>query len=213
MGTPDHEVLDRSTSMWQISRGDWVLAVVVVVATGVIGCAPLIGSVRDLVRGAPLTTTVYAAVDPPAVIDPQLAAGVSGVYTGEASFVIANPSPAQWSASLIPSGLLAVITVGCLWLMIRLILDLRTQRFTRAARARGRALGLVLFCYGLLAPLVSFVSTAVVTTSMRQGTFDVRVRMDVVHGWPIVVGLGLGLFVELVWRRGRFLEAEAEGLV
>lgn len=196
-----------------LTRGDWSLTNFVLFVVLVISAIPLIGIGVDIFTGAPLQIETRAVVPPPEVVDPLLGTGVSGVYTGDAIFTITDPSATQWLNALVIPLVTFVVAVVCLWQVRKLItLSRRGDPFNPRSLLGVRIMGLLLFTYGLFRPLVELVMMASITTEMR-GEFNLAFGIDLASGWPLVVGLVVGVVGEAVFGRGRELADDADGLV
>lgn len=199
---------------WKPNKEDWSmtnfsLAVVVLVATW-----PFAAGLRDWLTGAPLRLETVAVVETPPVNDPQLAAGVSGVYTGQAIFTIEHPTTAQWLTQLLVPTITLATAIVCVTMVARLVRHARRDDpFNPRAHLAVRVLGLVLLCYGLFAPLVGFLMTAVITTGIRGGELNMAFQFEAASAWPVLVGLVVAAVGESVFDRGRKLTEDVEGLV
>ncbi len=201
-------------NVWKPSRGDWSLTGFVLALVTLVAAWPLIGGLRDWVTGRPLHVQTGAVVPPPAVDDPQLAPGVSGVYTGQAVFSIEHATTAQWLVSLVVPLITLSTAIVCVLMVVRLVrYARRDDPFNPQAHRAMRGLGLVLFCYGLFTPLVAVLVTAVITTGMRGGEFNVALEFGAVSGWPVLVGLVVGVVGESIFSHGRQLAEDVTGLV
>jgi uncharacterized protein YqgC (DUF456 family) len=199
---------------WKLSRGDWSLTNVVLALVTLLAAIPLALGLRDWITGRPLLMQTGAVVPPPPVDDPHLVPGVSGVYTGQAIFTIENATTGQWLYWLLVPVITLVTAVVCVWMVARVVRHARQgDPFNPQAHLSLRVLGLVLFCYGLFTPLISFLMTAMITTGMRGGEFNMALEFDARSGWPVLVGLVVGVVGESVFGRGRKLAEDAEGLI
>lgn len=197
-----------------LTRHDWSLTNFVLVIVGIVAAVPFAGGLFDWLRGKPLQVQTGAVVPAPVVDDPQLGAGVTGVYTGDAIFTIADPSAAQWGYSLLVPLITLVVAIVSLLMVRRLVvLARRDDPFDPQALLAVRVLGLVLFVYGAFTPLIKVLMTAMVTTEMRAGELNFVLQFDAGAGWPVVVGLVVGAVGEVVFGRGRTLSEDVDGLV
>lgn len=203
-----------------LTRTDRSLVRTLMVAMALLSAVPVARAVADWITGRPLRFDAMAVVDPPAVDDPALSAGVHGVYTGQATFTIDAPSAAQRLAQLSGGLVSCLVAVACLLLVMRLLRNIGSdQVFHPSSRTITRTLGLILFCFGLFQPLIQLLVTAAITTPMRGGQFAIAGRLslqthfDAGAWWPLIVGLVVGVAGEVVFGRGRELADETEGLV
>ncbi len=197
-----------------LTKGDWSLTNFVLVIVALVAAVPFVGQVVNWIAGSPLEIRTGAVVPPPMVDDPQLQPGASGVYTGEAIFTIENATNGQWFYSLVVPAITLVVAAVCLWQVVQLVRYARADDpFHPRAHLAVRLIGLLLFCYGLFAPLLQVLMTAMITTQMRGGELNMALEFDAGAGWPIVVGLVVGAVGEAVFGRGRSLAEDAEGLV
>lgn len=199
---------------FKLSKGDWSLANFVLVVVLIISAVPFVTGLLDALGRKPLEVETIAVVEAPPVIDPQLNPDVTGTYTGQAIFTITNPTWAQWMYALLVPLITLVVAAVCLWQLRRLMqFARRDDPFHPRAHLAVRLIGLLLFAYGLFAPLVQTLMMAAITTQMRGGELNLMVRLDASRGWPFVVGLLVGVVGEAVFGRGKQLAEEAEGLI
>lgn len=199
---------------FKISKQDWSLTNFVLVVVLLVSAAPFISGLIDWISGSPLQIETGAVVEAPLVVDPQLNPGVTGVYTGAAVFTIGNASLAQWLYSLVVPLVTLIVAAVCLWQVRRLIhAARRDDPFNTRAQLAVRVIGMLLFIYGLFTPLVETLMMAMITTQMRGGEFSLMLNFNVAQGWPILVGLVVGVIGEAVFGRGRQLVEETEGLI
>ncbi len=197
-----------------VDQQDWSLLDAMLLIVTVLGAWPAVGLLANMLRGRSLGFDGYAAVAPPAVQDPSLSTGVTGVYTGEATFTVAGPSPVQWLCALIVPLLTFAVVATAVLMVRRLVRNARGGRPFHPSSLRAvRVLGMVLFCYGLFRPLIQLSMLAVLTTEMRGGDFHVVVRVAAGSGWPVAIGLIVGVVGESIFGRGRALAEDTEGLV
>lgn len=199
---------------FKITRQDWSLTNFVLIVVLIVSAIPLIGGLADWISGSPLQIETGAVVEAPVVNDPKLSPDVTGVYTGDAIYSISNASLAQWLHSLVVPLITLIVAIVCLWQVRQLIKAVhRDDPFNTRAHLAIRVIGLTLFSYGLFAPVIDNLMMAMITTQMRGGEFNFVVSFDASQGWPILVGLVVGVIGEAVFGRGRQLVEETEGLI
>ena len=193
---------------------DWSFLNFIMVVVAIISSLPAIGLLFDMITGRPLVFDTIAVVEPPPVDDPTLGAGVSGVYTGDATFTVLDPSVMQWVSALLIPVVTLVVAVVSLLMVRRLVRNARSgDAFNDSSLVSVRVLGLVLFVYGLFRPLIQVLMLAMITTEMRGGELNLAFRFDAGSWWPMVVGVIVAVVGEAVFGRGRELADENEGLV
>lgn len=194
------------------SRNDWSMLNVVLAAMGVVAGWPLLWTLSDLLRGRALQFVGYAVVTPPKVDDSALTRA-EAAYTGQARFSVANASPIQWLLIIALELVTLAVAVVCLTQVGKLVRRARRDDpFDAVALRAVRILGYTLFCFGLFMPLLRSLVLATLMTQLR-GEFNFVGYFDPASGWPIAVGLIIGLVGEVILRRGNQLRDDAEGLV
>lgn len=195
-------------------KQDWSLLNLVLAIVALVSAWPAITLLIDLITGKPLSFESYAVVPPPTVDDPNLGQGVWGVYTGQATFTVNDPSAGQWLAALLIPIITAVVAGVCLLMVRKLVRNSRSgNAFDASSLLAVRILGLVLFSYGLFRPLIELLMIALITIEMRDGELNFAFVWHADAWWPILVGLVVGVVGEAVFGRGRELADDAEGLV
>lgn len=199
---------------FKVTRDDWSLVRTVLALSAIVPAVPVVGGLVDWFSGKPLVFDTIAVVEPPAVNDPGLTDGVTGVYTGQATYTIPDASPAQWLAALAPALVTFAVIATAIWLANRLVRNARADEPFQASSLRAtRVLGILLFTYGLFQPLIQLLSTAFVSTPMRGGEFNIAFQLGSANWWPIVIGLLVGVIGEVAFGRGKQLTEDTEGLI
>lgn len=204
----------RTNNRWQITRNDWRLVDVVLWLVVILSAIPLVSGLVDWLRGQPLQVVTGVPGEPPAVTEPGLAAGVSGVYTSEAVFSIPDASAWQWLLSLVVPTITLAVAAVCVWQVRRVVGFARSEDpFDLRARTAVRILATTLLGYGLLVPLVNEWLEAIITIPMRSGELNYVSTLGLGGWWPVVVGIVLAAVGESVFTTGRRLADDTEGLV
>lgn len=197
---------------WTVGRMDFLTARVVTVAVVVLGpVLALWRRVADWVAGQPLTWVSWEDRGPAyAGADPH--DGVTVQHSGELVWEQTGAGVGRWLVSLLPDLVTgAVIAVSAL-LVLRLIKRIESgEPFDTSSVWYVRILGLLTFCYGLFMPLL-VLTVGVVLTFGVQDPPSYGFQFDGSDFLPIAVGLVL-LVVAEVWRRGREIADDVDGLV
>lgn len=200
--------------MWRTDKNDWRLVNIVLLIVLVVSAVPFVGTLTDWVGGKPLQVQTGAIGEPPPVNEPGLAPGVSGVYSADAVFTLPDAGVGQWLMMLVAPLLTLVVAVVCLWQVRRLVGFVRRQDpFHARAHTAVRVLASMIFLYGLFEPLLREWMTAMVTVPMRSGELNFVSHLGTAGGWPVVVGLLVGVVGESIFKTGGRLAEDTEGLV
>lgn len=197
---------------WSVGRSDFLIARVVTIAVVVLGpLFALWGRLSDWVAGRPLTWISWEDRGPE-FAGSSTDAGVRAHHSGELVWEQTGAGVGRWFVSLLPDLVTgAVIAVSAL-LVLRLIKRIESgEPFDTSSVWYVRVLGLMTFCYGMFMPLLVLIIGVVLTFGVQDEP-AYGFQFDGSDFLPIAVGLVL-LVVAEVWRRGKEIADDVEGLV
>lgn len=138
--------------------------------------------------------------------------GATGEYTSDVVWHIADPAWWEVLLALVPSLIGTAVVLFAAVHLWRLIQAAQSgSAFSERAYRRVRDVGIVILTWGMLAPVVTLLTTMLVTWGrMEQPETTLTVRLG--QFWPVLVG-GLMLVLADVFRQGEALRADTEGLI
>jgi len=198
----------KSTTFF--SRGDYLATkVLLLLSAAAYVVVALVPGLVGWASGAALVVPGATSAPGPVIDEPT--PGVVGRWTDQAEWTVGAPTAGQRLAALLPALVTAVLLVGALVILWRLVST--TQRgvpFDRRSVTQLRVLGVLVLAYGLLEV---FGRPAVLLAVFWDGLGpSIAYSFDLTTAFPFVVGF-LVLVLAESFRVGLGLRDDVEGLV